>query len=83
MALITKLTSSLEKVFVKDDPANFPSLEKISVLKGERFHFQFALRESDISFGLKRMFNFKIETDLNIPESAHSGTSTVNQKESA
>ncbi|MBE6552633.1 MAG: DUF4091 domain-containing protein [Ruminococcaceae bacterium] len=67
MALITKLTSSLEKIFVKDDPSNFPSLEKISVLKGERFHLQFALKESDISFGLKRMFNFKIETDLDIP----------------
>ena len=38
--LKTKLTSSLEKLFVDQNVDRFPTLEKISVLKGERFSFQ-------------------------------------------
>jgi len=67
MALVTKITSSLEKVFVKDDPSKFPALEKVSVLRGERMHFQFVLGETEAKYGLKRILTFKIDTDLDIP----------------
>ncbi len=50
--LKTKLVSSLEKVFYDDSMEKLPSLEHISVLKGERFSFQVVYEpDYDSSFG--------------------------------
>ena len=40
--LVTKIISSLEKVFLDDKIEKFTALEKVSALKGERLSFQLA-----------------------------------------
>ena len=40
--VVTKIVSSLEKVFLDDKIEKFTSLEKVSALKGERLSFQLA-----------------------------------------
>ena len=43
--VVSRIVSSLEKVFVTDRPEKFVSLERISALKGERISFQLACHD--------------------------------------
>ncbi len=45
--LKTKITSSLEKVFLDNTTEDFPALEKIGALRGERLSFQLVYRFED------------------------------------
>ena len=42
--LKTKIISSLEKAFVNGNIDGFDALERVSILKNERFSFQFIFR---------------------------------------
>lgn len=49
MEIKTRITSSLEKVFVSKDVTDYPRLEKLSALRGERIAFQLIFKsKSDV-----------------------------------
>ncbi len=60
----TKLISSLEKVFADEHTDKFISLEKISVLKGERFSFQLIYEPDSDEPVERRLWNVSIDGEL-------------------
>ena len=63
--IVTKIISSLEKVFLDDDPKKFPELKKISALRGERLSLQLLYRYENAENEIPKLkFGFKAEGEL-------------------
>lgn len=62
--LKSKITSSLENCFLDSSVEDYPSLEKISVLKNERFSFQLLLELDNDDTARRRFYDLNIEGSL-------------------
>ena len=62
----SRITSSLEKVFIDDKIGAFPSLDRISVLKGERFSVQLLYVDEGPEYSLvwRPFMNIALKGDL-------------------
>ena len=62
--LLTRITSSLENCFLDSRIESFDRLEKLSVLKNERFSFQLLCSLDENDQALRRFYDLKIEGEL-------------------
>lgn len=62
--LKSKITSSLENCFLDSSVEDYPSLEKLSVLKNERFSFQLLLELDNDDSARRRFFDLNIDGSL-------------------
>ena len=57
--IVTKITSSQEKIFADENPINYPELKKLTALKGERVSVQYMFKYeqggSDVLPGVLRV----------------------------
>ena len=62
----TRLTSSQEKIFIEDKIASFPALERLSVLKNERFSLQLLYVDegSDYTFDVRPFLDLTLGGSL-------------------